>query len=132
MKKSKLMSCPFCGGEASIYHGDSTDGYIKNTDYVLAFCGWCGASIRGNKEDEVIKKWNTRSNPWHTGKPTEDGEYLVICYFVIDHYYYRRKLVWDFENGDWKDIQRFTESNYFKEFKILAWYGQKIKPYEEK
>ena len=73
----KLKRCPFCGGEASIYHGDSTDGYIKGTDYVMAFCGWCGASIREKKEEEVIKAWNNRPSPWHTGKPTEEGWYLM-------------------------------------------------------
>lgn len=70
-------------------------------------------------------------NHWHTEKPTEDGEYLVICQYVIDNHYYREKLVWEFENGDWKNKQRLTENNYIEELKILAWYGQKIEPYVE-
>jgi len=68
---------------------------------------------------------------WHTGKPTEDGEYLVICQYVIDNHYYQEKLVWEFENGDWKNKQRLTESHCIKDLKIIAWYGQKIEPYKE-
>lgn len=75
--------------------------------------------------------WVKPHGNWHTGTPTEDGEYLVICQYVINNYYYREKLVWEFENGNWKNKQRLTENNYIEELKILAWYGQKIEPYIE-
>ena len=58
---TELKPCPFCGGEASLYHGDSTDGYIRGTQYVEAFCGWCGARIRGYSDTEIMQKWNRRA-----------------------------------------------------------------------
>lgn len=113
----KLLPCPFCGGEASIYHGDSTDGYIKGTSYVMAFCGWCGASIRGKNEDEAITKWNNRHSPWHTGTPTYRGRYLV-------------------SNGYDTSISYFDGKEFVKDFlgfpdvgDIIMW--QKIEPYKE-
>ena len=72
----KLKRCPFCGGVAGLYHGDSTDGYIKGTDYFEAFCGLCGARIRKFKREEAIEAWNNRPNPWRTGTPTDDGWYV--------------------------------------------------------
>ena len=71
------------------------------------------------------------ADTWHTGTPTEDGEYLVICQYVIDSHYYQEKLVWEFKNGDWGNKQRLTENKYIKELEIIAWYGKKIKPYKE-
>lgn len=29
------------------------------------------------KKTKAIEAWNTRPDPWHTGVPTEDGDYLV-------------------------------------------------------
>ena len=131
-----LKPCPFCGGEAEIVKDYSTFSEL----YYKAQCKRCSASVivyadatRTDEynETEVAEKWNNRPNPWHTGTPTEDGEYLVICQYVIDNYYYREKLVWEFENGDWKNKQRLTENYCIKELKILAWYEQKIEPYKE-
>ena len=91
MEKSRLMSCPFCGGQAGLFHGDSTDSYIKGTGYVEAFCGLCGARIRGFNRDEVVSKWNTRPNTWHTGTPTKEGWYLTKIegqdFYFAEHYY---------------------------------------------
>lgn len=119
---TELKPCPFCGGEASIYHGDS-DRYLKGTDFVLAFCGWCGASIRGKKEDEVIKKWNTRPNPWHTGTPTEGEDYLVQYKNSEHDVLHFANLSWFAFNRGGVEWQKIPDSS------IVAW--QKIEPYKE-
>lgn len=131
---TELKPCPFCGGEAVVR------GSIVTYNHVA--CRKCNSAMIGDTKEEAIEKWNNRwmipceegetKGYWHTGTPTEDGEYLVICQYVIDNHYYREKLVWEFENGDWKNKQRLTENNYIEELKILAWYGQKIEPYKEK
>lgn len=75
---TELKPCPFCGGQAGLFYGDSTEGYIKGTGYVEAFCGLCGARIRGFNRDEVVSKWNTRPNPWHTGEPIGEN-----CFYAL-------------------------------------------------
>ena len=117
----KLLQCPFCGGEASIYHGDDTGENIKGTRYVMAFCGWCGASIRRKNEDEVIKKWNNRHSPWHTGTPTEDGWYLVA---------YRKRdcdgsFYWDYGTRVWEVYGEYGHWNITSmKYPVIKW--QKI------
>lgn len=54
----KLLPCPFCGGE----HIGET---IFNWNYAI-MCRDCGAvmtvpmNFEGNREDELVRKWNTR------------------------------------------------------------------------
>jgi Lar family restriction alleviation protein len=58
--ESKLLNCPFCGGEAEI-----CDGYIEEflkTEYMkYVQCNYCKASTKLYfTEKEAIKAWNTR------------------------------------------------------------------------
>lgn len=74
---------------------------------------------------DIIKsiKWNN----WHTGTPTEDGEYVVLCQYRKDDGKLRKyKTVFEFKNGEWTKLPAL-EGN-LDEFRIIAWYGQKITP----
>ena len=66
---TELKPCPFCGGKAHT---------LKNNAGHYAYCTKClnGTSYYGTRE-LAIKAWNTRPDSWHTGVPTEDGDYLV-------------------------------------------------------
>ena len=111
----KLKQCPFCGGEARIREvsiGDSYDGFTVE-------CGNCAVDIGNiNTEEEAIKLWNRRPNPWHTGTPTEKGWYLVRENLEIKSY---EEVYWNGENWDYY-------GNPIDGKSILKW--QKIEPYE--
>ena len=75
---TELKSCP-------LYSGDSIGiipaDIILGTQYWRIHCYGCGCTQTpvSNKED-AIENWNKCANPWHTGKPTEEGRfYAVIC-----------------------------------------------------
>ena len=64
-----LKPCPFCDGEAEL-------AIVKLWNHV--YCKSCHArTTMYSSEGQAIEAWNTRSNPWHTGMPTEYGLYLV-------------------------------------------------------
>ena len=67
----ELKPCPFCGGEAKFI----------DDDYSYVICTNCKIHpYRRISNLEAIEAWNNRPNPWHTGKPTEEGLfYAVIC-----------------------------------------------------
>lgn len=55
-KSNRLLSCPFCGGEAK---------YIEDKDFFVSrfvTCTKCGIETRRNylRKDLAIKDWNTR------------------------------------------------------------------------
>ena len=60
MAETKLLPCPFCGGEARVYQHPflgTWSAYCTNNND-------CGASIRdGNTKEDVIKAWNRRVPP---------------------------------------------------------------------
>ena len=77
---TELKRCPFCGGEAEYSMIDSSSTIPFGTINHFVTCkNHCleGLYSRGNTKEEAIEAWNTRPNPWHTGTPTEEGEYLV-------------------------------------------------------
>lgn len=79
--------------------------------------------------DSEVHEIVDRINPWHTGKPTEDGEYVVLCQYRKDDGKLRKyKTVFEFKNGEWTKLPAL-EGN-LDEYKLIAWYGQKITPYE--
>ena len=92
---TKLKQCPLCGEESNIYLGDSTDGYIRGTQYIEAYCNKCGARIKRHLESEAVEAWNTRPNPWHTGEPTEEGWYFCLVDTGTET---------KFMANEWKDI----------------------------
>lgn len=120
---TELKPCPFCGEESDIYLGDSTDGYIRGTQYIEAYCNRCGARIKGHLVSETIEAWNTRANPWHTGTPTEEGWYLVAIRFGGRIEYESRKCIRTIDNNG-NGCMRFDGCN-----PVLAW--QKIESFKE-
>ena len=53
MKDSRLLPCPFCGGEAEI---------VRDYEYFhTVFCPECMVQITKYDEKEAIKIWNRRS-----------------------------------------------------------------------
>ena len=68
-------------------------------------------------------------NPWHTGTPTEEGDYLcwVKGSFGIKHglYYNRCK----YKDGNWFDDEVTNYNLKDMRFQVIAW--QKIEPYKE-
>jgi len=64
-------------------------------------------------------------SPWHTGTPTEDGNYLCHIQFYSEDYESDEEgydIPYWFKNGSWED----NDENV----RIIAW--QKIEPYKEK
>lgn len=113
---TELKPCPFCGEESNIYLGDSTDGYIRRTQNVEVYCNKCGASIKRHLVSEAIEAWNTRSNPWHTEPPTEEGWYLIQDSDGAGTFF-------ETEYFDTERIAKWSDDN---KFDGLAW--QKIEP----
>lgn len=57
MSKTKLLNCPFCGGEA-----DLSNSAVKKDDTWLwsIECVECGCFMDDESECHVINRWNTR------------------------------------------------------------------------
>ena len=93
----------------------------------------CSACFFADKDecpdcDEGI--WVEEGYPWHTEPPTEDGEYVVLCKYRKDDGKLRiYKTVFEFKNGEWTNLPILE--NHLDEYELIAWYGQKIEPYEE-
>jgi Lar family restriction alleviation protein len=56
--QNKLLPCPFCGGEAELFHDEQ---FIH---HAFVFCTECEAQTKlyanGNMTEKAIKDWNTR------------------------------------------------------------------------
>ena len=78
--REKLKKCPFCGGKAIV-----TKDVFNDNEMIYVICENCWANSGFcDKEDKAIRKWNKRTNPWHTGTPTEGGLYLVVTHEGYD------------------------------------------------
>ena len=56
----RLLSCPFCGGEAEICDG-CIEEFLKTEHMKYVQCNYCKASTKLYfTEKEAIKAWNTR------------------------------------------------------------------------
>lgn len=54
-KEVELKPCPFCGGEAEIWHR-------IELGYCTIFCLNCKARIQKNYDNETIQDWNRRAD----------------------------------------------------------------------
>lgn len=123
---TELKPCPFCGGEVNVHSG--SDAF--SSPFFEIYCPQCYTSMRWyinvlesdehNKEG-IIQRWNTRASNWHTGTPTEKGDYLCVFQSVwaVEYYWCYWDGAWDIYFDDY-DPDTYT---------IVAW--QKIEPYEE-
>ena len=111
---TELKPCPFCGGEAKVEWLCNAEPYFSTFQTV---CTDCGIYIEVGSEEEAIKRWNTRPNPWHTGTPKEEGWYLLVCGIGNSSETYYTTDYWSNKVKGWC-INR-----------VLAW--QKITPYVE-
>ena len=67
MGESKLRECPFCGGEACVFHNDN---FCEKLLWGVE-CLECGALVwvfPNQSEDDAIRAWNTRHE-----QPTPGG-----------------------------------------------------------
>jgi len=53
-----MKPCPFCGKQPKIWQNEDDCGLLgpNPTDWTISCC----ASMDGNTEEELIKKWNKR------------------------------------------------------------------------
>lgn len=123
---TEIKPCPFCGEEAEYSKIDTSKTVPFGTVQHFVTCKKnCleGLYARGNTKEEAIKEWNTRPNTWHTGTPTEEGDYLVaVSYYPLIQVEYQinRYLL-----EPYNDFIYQIEG----EGRIVAW--QKIEPYKE-
>lgn len=65
MAGTKLLPCPFCGGEAQVQH-QSRELYGDAVDWYGAYCKkqFCGYVSGQSTEAEAVAAWNTRSDDY--------------------------------------------------------------------
>lgn len=73
---TKLLPCPFCGGEAKVFSISCSDD--ENDDILdHVFCTACDASMC--QQDKSVEMWNNRAPQW---QPIEtapmDGTYILL------------------------------------------------------
>ena len=77
-------------------------------------------------QNQAIEVWNNRTSPWHTGTPTEDGDYWVAFRWGLDNEIMHEMAsviqygATAFVNGNWRIDYPYV---------VVAW--QKIEPYKE-
>lgn len=114
----ELKPCPFCGGEAEYSKVEKWESIPYGHEYHFVTCkNHCleGLYARGNTKKETIKAWNNRPSPWHTGTPTEEGDFLLLVDKGMPRYTLGRwSGHWEFSNQDfviaWQKIEPFKES----------------------
>ena len=124
---TELKPCPFCGGAVTIAdYGDYLSIITKGTDpKVSCRCRLFMESekfaegdreARRRAEDSLSEKWNRRFDGWHTGTPTEEGDYIVL----IDGEHFLWQVddlaLWNFDPViAWQKIEPFKEESNGKE-----------------
>lgn len=61
MSELKLLSCPFCGGEAAPYHVDQCEDEGEPAAFVM--CNLCNAQVPWSPGLGAISAWNRRPTP---------------------------------------------------------------------
>ena len=74
---TKLKPCPFCGGNAIVRNTGYDSFYVRCENDK---CAVVSVTCNRNTSEEAIEAWNTRHNHWHTGTPTEYGEYVCLVH----------------------------------------------------
>ena len=114
-----LKPCPFCRGEAAIR--DCNGLYIECRN-----CHVRTPPFMLKHQNQAIEVWNNRTSPWHTGTPTEDGDYWVAFRWGLDNEIMHEMAsviqygATAFVNGNWRIDYPYV---------VVAW--QKIEPYKE-
>jgi Lar family restriction alleviation protein len=84
-KSNRLLSCPFCGGEAELFHDEQ---FIH---HAFVFCTKCEAQTRlyanGNMTEKAIKDWNTRKPMERIVEQLEEEIDEAKHYWDDDEYY---------------------------------------------
>ena len=121
---TKLKPCPFCGGAGRILTHLTEDKFTIE-------CLGCGMRLRWfGSGEEAMESWNRRVTDWHTGTPTEEGEYLCwvsfakVCKDADGSWRCRWK------DGKWYDNDA-TDNLSMDDlgFEVIAW--QKSEPLKE-
>ena len=144
----ELKPCPFCGKAVTIAdYGSYLCIIAKGTDpNTSCRCRLFMESEQFSADDEearqrakerLIEKWNRRFDGWHTGTPTESGEYLVcIRYDFGKEGYTTANYVEPYNpHTGWynlkppsvEDGHEWCKKNGIE---VIAW--QKIEPFGEK
>ena len=78
--------------------------------------------------EEIKADWSKKPSPWHTGKPTEEGEYLVLWRDTEEEILKKSVLLWHDKYEFWYDTEMgaLWRDEYHAE--VVAW--QKIEPYK--
>lgn len=115
---SKPRSCPFCSGDnIGIIPAD----IILGMQYWKIHCYDCGCTQTpvSNKED-AIENWNKRPNPWHTGLPTQYGEYVCLVHSMkCPHVKHKTIMEWGehcAERQDWFNREGGCD------YEVIAWF----------
>ena len=117
-----LKPCPFCGGEAEYKALECNCRGVELDEGTYHFIGCknhCINSlwVRGTSKEEAFAKWNTRPSNWHTGTPSEEGDYLTKISYGNNSVLYEVRGCYCYP-----DIG--LSFNPFIEGKVIAW--QKI------
>lgn len=124
MEMQNLKRCPFCGGEA-VYSTEESDAPFSTMCHFVTCSNNCleGLYASGDTKEEAIKAWNNRPSPWHTGTPTEKGDYL--CAFeMFDESLEYGWCQWD--GNAWEVLCDYDPNIN----EMVAW--RKFEPYKEK
>lgn len=79
----ELKKCPFCGS-TNVTIKEEWDSF--SCVHYTVKCQQCLVEKSVNadltksveyNEQKAIEAWNKRPNPWHTGTPTEEGNYIA-------------------------------------------------------
>lgn len=117
----ELKPCPCCGGKAELRHRPFDEDFFIKCEYQNWKCNT--QTLYYETEEEAIEAWNRRPSPWHTGEPTEEGEYLVWVNFSNGE---ANSMIYTWRNKCWYlNYPSFEITNDI----VIAW--QKIEPYEE-
>ena len=95
----ELQNCRFCGGEGFIA--------VIDENAFVASCRDCGIHTQvQTSRERAIALWNRRPSPWHTGTPTEDGNYVVIIDGNLLFWEVDDLSTWDFSPVErWQKIE---------------------------